>query len=280
MFKLAPFFVLIVTVAQLLSVTGVTAGTIKALRCYSEHEHQDPHEYQKPTAEDSRSPCPWINALSNHGYLPRNGKNITIPAMLDAVEDVYNVSPEVVSLFAKLSVLCSKQFDTFDLGGTALHGCIEHDASISRSDFNLDPDHDNLTFNETLYQTLASKNPGKDVYDIAVAGQVMRERLDDSLARNNETVNTGKEFAFRATEAALYLLVMGTGVGGEKAEAPKKFVDVIFREDRLPWAEGWKKSDVKITGEVVGAVVPKVMEAAEWKETGGAYKGALPIVVG
>ncbi|KAK1221159.1 hypothetical protein PQX77_016035 [Marasmius sp. AFHP31] len=277
MFKLAPFFILIV--AQLLSITGVEGGTIKALRCYNDHAHQDPHEYQKPTADDSRSPCPWINALSNHGYLPRNGKNITIPAMLNAVEDVFNVSPEVVGLFAKLSVLCSKQFDTFDLGGTALHGCIEHDASISRSDFNLDPDHDNFTFNETLYQTLASKNPGKDTYDISVAGQVMRERLEDSLVRNNESlVNTGKEFAFRATEAALYLLVMGGDV--EKVEAPKKFVDVMFREDRLPWAEGWKKSDVKITGEIVGAVVPKVMEAAQWEETGGAYKGALPIVVG
>ena len=60
-----------------------------------------------------------------------------------------------------------------------------------------------------------------------------------------------------------------------------RFVDVIFREDRLPWAEGWKKSSVKLTGDIVGAVIPKVAEAAQpWKATGGAYKGALPIVVG
>jgi hypothetical protein len=29
-----------------------------------------------------RSPCPALNALANHGFLPRNGKNITL-AMLE-----------------------------------------------------------------------------------------------------------------------------------------------------------------------------------------------------
>ncbi|KAL0570484.1 hypothetical protein V5O48_011478 [Marasmius crinis-equi] len=192
--------------------------------------------------------------------------------MLNAVEDVFNVSPEVVSLFAKLSVGCSKQFASFDLGDTALHGCIEHDASISRADSNLG---DNQGFNETLYKTLAEKNPDKDFYDIAVAGQVMKERLDNSLQFNNATVNTMKEFRFRATEAALYLTVMGDATA---AQAPKKFVDTIFREDRLPWAEGWKKSSVTIDLETVGAVVPKVIEAAQWTETGGSYSGALPVV--
>ncbi|KAL0057388.1 hypothetical protein AAF712_015975 [Marasmius tenuissimus] len=158
------------------------------------------------------------------------------------------------------------------------HGCIEHDASISRSDFKLG---DNTKFNETLYQTLASKNPGKDVYDISVAGQVMKERLAHSLKYNNVTVNTEKEFTLRSTQGALYLLVMGGAPKGDKVEAPKKFVDVIFREDRLPWAEGWKKSSVRLTGDIIGDVVPKVMEAAQpWKATGGTYKGALPIVVG
>ncbi|KAJ8077782.1 hypothetical protein PM082_002215 [Marasmius tenuissimus] len=253
-----------------------TTSTIQPNQGYDDRQT---HAYQKPKAGDSRSPCPWINALANHGYIPRNGRNITIPVMLNAVDKVFNVPPEVISLQAKLAVLCSNQtFGTFDLGDTSLHGCIEHDSSISRSDFNLG---DNTKFNETFYQTLASKNPGKDVYDIAVAGQVMKERLAHSLKYNNATVNTEKEFALRSTQGALYLLVMGGAPKGDKVEAPKKFVDVIFREDRLPWAEGWKKSSVRLTGDIVGAVIPKVMEAAQpWKATGGAYKGALPIVVG
>ncbi|ESK88999.1 hypothetical protein Moror_13158 [Moniliophthora roreri MCA 2997] len=236
------------------------------------------HAFRKPSATDSRSPCPWINSLANHGYLPRDGKNITIPAMLDAVEEVFNVAPEVVQLFAKLSVTCSKQFSTFDLGGTALHGCIEHDASISRSDFN-SASGDNLSFNETLYNTLASKNPGEEFYDISVAGQVMKERLENSLATNNKTVNTIKEITFRSTEAALYLTVMGRG-DPKSAQASKRFVDTIFREDRLPIAEGWKKAEVKITNELLMPIIAAVKEASQWVETGGQYDGALPFVLG
>ncbi|KAJ7460801.1 hypothetical protein FB451DRAFT_1044888 [Mycena latifolia] len=35
---------------------------------------------------DSRSPCPGLNTrvLANHGYLPRNGSNFTIPQLMDA----------------------------------------------------------------------------------------------------------------------------------------------------------------------------------------------------
>ncbi|KAK7043952.1 hypothetical protein VNI00_008120 [Paramarasmius palmivorus] len=245
----------------------------------------DPYAYRKPSSTDSRSPCPWINSLANHGYLPRDGKNITIPAMLGAVEiglkEVFNVAPEVVALFAKLSVTCSKQLFTFDLNETSLHGCIEHDASISRSDFNVSPTGDNTSFNETLYQTLASKNPGKDFYDIAVAGQVMKERLDDSLKRNEKLVNTQKEFNFRATEAALYLSVMGkAGADPKEAKGVKIFIDTMFREDRLPIKEGWKKPETKITGALVSEIVPKIQEAAQpWVATGGQYEGAVPFTL-
>jgi hypothetical protein len=33
------------------------------------------HEFQPPNLEggDQRGPCPGLNALANHGYIPRNG---------------------------------------------------------------------------------------------------------------------------------------------------------------------------------------------------------------
>ncbi|KAF9257313.1 Cloroperoxidase, partial [Marasmius fiardii PR-910] len=226
---------------------------------------------------DSRSPCPWINALSNHGYLPRDGRNITVQAMSKAVEgtfQVFNVLAATVALSTKLALACSKQPTTFDLEDTALHGCFEHDTSISRGDAALG---DNLTFNGTLYKTLAEKNPGKDFYDTEVAGKVMKDRLGFSLATNNATVNTVKEFTLRSTEAALYLAVMGDGKTGK---APKKFVDIIFREDRLPWAEGWRRSLKPINPETIQALIPRIQASAEWSESGGSYAGALPIVFG
>jgi hypothetical protein len=36
-----------------------------------------PGEYRQSGANDVRSPCPVLNALANHGYLHRDGRNIT-----------------------------------------------------------------------------------------------------------------------------------------------------------------------------------------------------------
>ncbi|KAL0567763.1 hypothetical protein V5O48_014232 [Marasmius crinis-equi] len=267
MFGIKSLFTSLLVVVQLMTITATSESL-----GHSPDKEEHIHAFQKPSASDSRSPCPWINALANHGYISRNGRNITIGAMLDAVEDGFGLSRDVIAIFAKQSIGCSKQYDSFDLGDTSLHGCIEHDASVSRADQALG---DNTRFNETVYNTLASKNPGKDFYDISVAAQVMQERLNHSIAFNKELVNGEKEFGHRSAEAALYLMVMGDP---ESAVAPKKYVDVIFREDRMPWAEGWRKSSKLIQPAAVQAVVPKIMEAANWKATGGAYPGAIPIV--
>ncbi|KAL9123150.1 MAG: hypothetical protein Q9187_000295 [Circinaria calcarea] len=42
------------------------------------------HAFVAPTAGDQRGPCPGLNALANHGYLPHNGV-ATIPSFIEAV---------------------------------------------------------------------------------------------------------------------------------------------------------------------------------------------------
>ena len=42
--------------------------------------------YQPPGPTDSRSPCPALNALANHGYLPRDGKNISPDVLQRAIQ--------------------------------------------------------------------------------------------------------------------------------------------------------------------------------------------------
>ena len=32
------------------------------------------HQFIAPGPDDARGPCPGLNALANHGYLPRNGR--------------------------------------------------------------------------------------------------------------------------------------------------------------------------------------------------------------
>ncbi|KAG8406889.1 hypothetical protein J3459_018571 [Metarhizium acridum] len=43
--------------------------------------------------DDSRSPCPMVNTLANHGYLPHNGRNLSVKHFGDAVVEALNTVP-------------------------------------------------------------------------------------------------------------------------------------------------------------------------------------------
>ncbi|KIY66833.1 Cloroperoxidase [Cylindrobasidium torrendii FP15055 ss-10] len=219
----------------------------------------DNHDFKAPGDGDVRSPCPGLNTLANHGYLPRDGKNITIPIVLDAAREGFNVQPEALVLAARISLLTSTYaYDAFSLEDVRLHGTIEHDASLSRMDEALGS---NWQFNEDIFSTLANSNPGVDYYNITSAAEVQHLRLEQSLRDNNETHNTFNELTMRSGESALYLSVMGNVTAGE---APKEFVNILFREERLPREEGWQRSPIPITIERLGALQQKVSEASDW----------------
>ncbi|KAF5353621.1 hypothetical protein D9758_013786 [Tetrapyrgos nigripes] len=88
------------------------------------------HGFQAPGPNDARGPCPGLNTLANHGYLPRNGTNITIPIVLQAVLDGFNVGPDVVTLAAKGVLIAAETPDFFNLTEIALHETFEHDISL------------------------------------------------------------------------------------------------------------------------------------------------------
>ena len=71
-------------------------GNSKSSRHDSESSQ---HEYVRPNRNDARSPCPALNTLANHGYLPRDGKNIN-PQMLSIAIQV-SVIPLNRSILSK-----------------------------------------------------------------------------------------------------------------------------------------------------------------------------------
>ncbi len=87
------------------------------------------HPWQAPSATDVRSPCPLLNALANHGWLPRSGRNITSEDVMMAVSASVNMDPEAAEFPAGLALTTSKTGnpETFDLhnlnehGGESLH---------------------------------------------------------------------------------------------------------------------------------------------------------------
>ncbi|KAK7054398.1 hypothetical protein VNI00_003592 [Paramarasmius palmivorus] len=219
------------------------------------------HSYRAPGPNDLRSPCPGLNTLANHGFLPRDGRNITIPMIIQAGLDGYNIESHALVPAAKVGLLTSDDLITMTLDDVKAHGIIEHDASLSRQDFALG---DNLHFNETIFTTLANSNPGSDVYNTTSAGQVQHDRLADSLATNPNVTNTETTLTIRSFESALYLSVMGDPTVGV---APKNFVQVFFREQRLPIEEGWKRSSTQITLDSLVSLARIITEESHWNAT-------------
>ncbi|KAK0475471.1 Chloroperoxidase [Armillaria novae-zelandiae] len=220
------------------------------------------HEWKAPGPSDLRSPCPGLNTLANHGFLPRDGKNITINVVLKAGKEGFNVDPDLLIFAAKVGLLTTNAPDSFTLDDIKLHGTIEHDASLSRSDYNLG---DNLHFNETIYTTLTQSNPGVDYFNATSAGQVQKKRLADDTLANPGIVNTDKEFLMRTGESALYLSVMGDPATGV---APKKFVDIFFREERMPIEEGWTRPTTATTTKTIAPISDIIEEFSEWVGSG------------
>ncbi|KAJ7041654.1 Cloroperoxidase, partial [Mycena alexandri] len=228
-----------------------------------------------PTATDLRGPCPGLNTLANHGYLPRDGRNVTVPGIMDAALAAFNVNWDAILIAAKFGLLTGDDLlsgTQMTLAALSSHNIVEHDASISRNDFG-DGSGDNVHFNETTFSTLANSNPGKDTYDTTSAGLVQKQRLADSVANNPLLVNTRKEFILRSRESGLYLSIFGDPATGI---APKKFVNIFFREERLPIAEGWTKSKSLITGDSLGAIEVTIHNVSDWTAT----TSCEPLVLG
>ncbi|KAJ7588774.1 Chloroperoxidase [Mycena floridula] len=216
------------------------------------------HPWIAPKSTDLRSPCPALNTLANHGFLPRDGRNLTQDLVIKASEDGFNVAPESLFFAARLGLTTSTDLNTFTLDDLKLYNNIEHDASLSRGDFALG---DNLHFNEAIYQTLANSNPGVDFFNATSAGQVQKQRLADSQATNPKNINTSKEFGIRTGQSALYLSIFGGPLTGV---APKKFVNIFFREERMPIEEGWTRPNVSITLAAVAPLSAIIAQASDW----------------
>ncbi|KAF7369216.1 hypothetical protein MVEN_00249200 [Mycena venus] len=95
-------------------------------------------------------------------------------------------------------------------------------------------------------------------------------------------MNTNKEF--RARESSSYLSLVGnplTSVAPKKCVdifinrslmlmghfKPYSFVQIFFGEEHLPIAEGWKRSNVTITGETLSTIDTIIEEASNWTST-------------
>jgi len=92
------------------------------------------HKWKAAKPGDSRAPCPALNSLANHGYLPHDGKNIGFFQLVGALRLVYNLSFPLAALLSFVGILLCGHGLHLDLSDLAIHNKIEHDASFAHAD--------------------------------------------------------------------------------------------------------------------------------------------------
>ncbi|KAH8901667.1 Cloroperoxidase [Thozetella sp. PMI_491] len=194
----------------------------------------------KPAGKgDARSPCPGLNSLANHGFLPHNGRNIDSHTLSTALVDSLNVAQDLADqLFAGAisSNLRIANATTFDLDDLDNHNIVEHDASMSRGDFYFGDDH---TFNQTIFDETKTHWTAENL-TVEMAATARLASIAISNATNptfNITSFSKKGFG----EPAAYFLAFGDW---DSHTANRSFVEYVFQHERLPLELGWSRSAV------------------------------------
>ncbi|KAG9092035.1 hypothetical protein FRC07_011738 [Ceratobasidium sp. 392] len=163
------------------------------------------YAFVPPTAGDKRGPCPGLNALANHGYLPHNGVT-PLGQAVDATNKVFGMGLDLGTLLSVYSNDNSRVTAIYDgnpltldwsvggsPGGLVLppllsapqglsgsHNKYEGDASPTRADAYLnngDASSLTLTFFKQLYDLQPEGSPTANFnYDVIVKHRVARRQ--------------------------------------------------------------------------------------------------------
>ncbi|KAK6844020.1 hypothetical protein PG987_004880 [Apiospora arundinis] len=206
-------------------------------------------DWQAPTKGDVRGPCPMLNSLTNHGYLPRNGKGITKQMAVEVLSDVLNWDASVVNDLYDFAQPTNPtpNATNINLDELSTHNILEHDGSLSRQDANFGPAD---VFNETIWDETVSYFTG-DTIDVAMASAARTARVVTSASTNPQFTLPQLGAHFDYGETAAYQFVFGkwdleAQDPKDKVLTPKNLVQYFFANERLPYELGWKKPENRL----------------------------------
>lgn len=159
------------------------------------------------SALNHRSPCPVLNTLANHGFLPRDGKNVTAAVLGDGLVQALNLDRQLAEMFAQ--PLARKYGDKgFTLADLAPHNFLEHDVSLVHDDafFGSDP----ASINQTMVETLLAHAVGSPpVLTRTAMARYRRDRELESRQTNPEFSLSALHSIIGSGEAGILLMILG-----------------------------------------------------------------------
>jgi len=202
-------------------------------------------QFAAPTAADSRGPCPGWNVLANHGFINRNGRNISYVSFRTAVNQVFGIPNAVTDLAAVNAHIQAQIFPGGVLASmdslSNTHNIIEHDASLTRDDQRLG---DAINVSPALVNAfLPDLNAVLKRDDIA---KFRMRRILDSKSRNPDfTWKLTSQQPVAAGESAFLHTILGRGNG----TMPARWLYEFLKNERLPGGYGSRQiSTLEFTG--------------------------------
>jgi hypothetical protein len=73
-----------------------------------------------------------LNTLANHGFLPREGRDFTLPVVKNALRQALNVSEDISEMLFNFAITTNPapNATTWGLDTLGNHNILEHDASL------------------------------------------------------------------------------------------------------------------------------------------------------
>jgi len=195
-------------------------------------------EYVAPKDGDSRSACPMLNAMANHGILPHDGKNITFKELDTKVRQTFNFASSFcffVPNFAARFLNKSYSKDRFDLADISLHApnAIEHDASLTRHDAALQPDQgkpDLELVHQLLQEATGTFPDGTPQLTKADLSRALSRRRVDARKSNKDYSESFFHNMFGSANSSTMLTIFG----GRVADLEPMLVEERFSENWEP----------------------------------------------
>jgi Peroxidase, family 2 len=186
----------------------------------------DFNNWEKPKKGDIRGPCPALNSLANHNIIPHDGKGMTIPLLQKALGEALNVSPEFGETLAFLGTLTAPDPSKgqFNLDDLLKHNVFEHDASLSRADFDLN-NGQVQALDKKIFKEFMSHFDGLQNVTLQAAADARYSRILDSRARNPKFTYTPQHQITSYSETMFYFRSL---VDPNTGETPVNFVKILF----------------------------------------------------
>ncbi|KAL4118775.1 hypothetical protein PRIC2_011097 [Phytophthora ramorum] len=243
-----PVFIIVVSIPIALVLNALLYMNRPVLVASKRLDLTGEHAYYRPSGDEvsgfkgsgakyHRSPCPALNTLANHGYLPRDGKEITPRLLQQALVDVYNLDTSLAEL------LVSSLPAAFTLADMGVHNLLEHDASLVHDDSYSRGDPSRV--NSTLASNLLSRGGSDQHLTKMTLAVYRREREADSAANTPsfEQEFTSERMVTSYSEPAVMLLVMGDD---SAASISVDRANSFLVEERIPDDYGKPKTPVTL----------------------------------